>query len=262
VFAIEGNEIRAGDDYEPYLINPLNRKVTLRVGREADPAAARDVRIEHISSWEQRRTLWYEWWVRRNERYVEAQTDGRVGYLHIQYMGGRPFAKFKRDLTRLRNYEGLIIDVRNNGGGLIDDVLLDILNRRPYNITRLRGASVKRRRPEEAFYGKMAVLINWRSASDAEMFPDGFRTLGHGKLVGEPTYGGVIGTGAYRLVDGGGIRMPIWGIWTIRGENLENFGVKPDIYVERPPLDDINDADSQLDAAIKQVLSEIEADRE
>jgi len=262
VFAIEGNEIRAGDDYEPYLINPLNRKVRLRVGHEADPATARDVRIEHISSWEQRRTLWYEWWVCRNERYVEAQTDGRVGYLHVQYMGGKPLAKFKRDLTRLRNYEGLIIDVRNNGGGLIDDVLLDILNRRPYNITRLRGASVKRKRPEEAFYGKMAVLINWRSASDAEMFPDGFRTLGHGKLVGEPTYGGVIGTGAYGLVDGGGIRMPIWGIWTIRDENLENFGVKPDIYVERPPLDDINDTDSQLDAAIKQVLSEIEADRE
>jgi len=261
VFAVEGHEVRAGDDYERYLINPLNRKVTLRVGRDPDPEQGREVRIEHISS-RDHRELWYAWWVRRNERYVEAQTDGRVGYLHVQYMGGKPLAKFKRDLTRLRNYEGLIIDVRNNGGGLIDDVLLDILNRRPYNVTRMRGASLKRKRPEEAFYGKTAVLINWRSASDAEMFPDGFRTLGHGKLVGEPTYGGVIGTGSYRLVDGGGIRMPIWGIWTIDGQNLENYGVPPDIYVERPPEDDINDTDTQLDAAINQVLSEIEAENE
>jgi tricorn protease len=258
VFAVEGLDVRAGDDYERYLVNPLNRKVALRVGRGPDPGEGREVRIEHISAGEQRE-LWYEWWVKRNERYVEEQSGGRVGYLHVQYMGGKPLAKFKKDLTRLRNYEGLIIDVRNNGGGLIDDVLLDILNRRPYNVTRLRGASVKRKRPEEAFYGKMAVLINWRSASDAEMFPDGFRTLGHGKLVGEPTYGGVIGTGSYGLVDGGGIRMPIWGIWTIRGENLENYGVPPDLYVERPPEDDINDTDSQLDAAIKEVLSEIEA---
>ena len=259
VFAIEGNNIRAGDDYEPYLINPLNRKVTLRVGRESDPAKGRDVRILHISSGEQRE-LWYEWWVRRNERDVEEKTGGRVGYLHVQYMGGKPLVKFKKDLTRLRNYEGLIVDVRNNGGGLIDDVLLDILNRQAYNITRLRGASIKRKRPEEAFYGKKAVLINWRSGSDAEIFPDGFRTLGHGKLIGEPTYGGVIGTGGYGLVDGGGIRMPIWGIWSITGQNLENYGVPPDIYVEHTPLDDIKDSDSQLDAAIKEVLSEIEAD--
>jgi tricorn protease len=256
VFAIAGHDLRAGDDYERLLVNPLNEKVPLRVGREPDPAAAREIRIEHVSGRDER-TLWYESWVRRNEQYVEQKTDGRVGYLHIQGMNSRSLVKFKKDLTRLRNYEGLIIDVRYNGGGLIDDVLLDILNRRPYNITRSRGASVKRKRPEEAFYGVKAVLIDSFSFSDAEMFPDGFRTLGHGKLIGEPTAGGVIGTGAYWLIDGSVIRMPIWGIWSITGQSLENYGVPPDILVEHTPDEDVQGADRQLDAAIKEVLSEI-----
>jgi tricorn protease len=256
VFAIEGHEVKAGDEYEQFLVNPLNDKVTLRVAREPDPAQGRDVRLGHLWVWEERQ-LWYDEWVKGNERSVEEQTDGRVGYLHIQGMNGRSLVKFKKDLLRLRNYEGLIIDVRHNGGGLIDDVLLDILNRRAYNITRSRGESRKRPRPEDAFYGVKAVLIDSFSFSDAEMLPDGFRTLGHGKLIGEPTYGGVIGTGGYDLVDGSAIRMPIWGIWSITGQNLENYGVPPDILVEHNPLDDLNGKDSQLDAAIKEVLSEI-----
>ncbi|MBN1917829.1 MAG: PD40 domain-containing protein [Verrucomicrobia bacterium] len=258
VFSIEGSDVRAGEDHERLLINPLNDKVTLRVGREADPATAHDVRIAHIRFGEQRQ-LWYDEWVRQNERTVEAQSDGRVGYLHIRRMDTPSLAKFKKDLQRVRHCEGLIIDVRHNGGGLIDEPLLDILNRRAYNHTRYRGASRKRPRPEEAFYGTKVVLMNAFSFSDAEIFPDGFRRLGHGKLVGEPTHGGVIGTGAFTLIDGSTVRMPVWGFWTPDGQNLENYGVPPDVLVDRSPLDDLNGTDAQLDSAIREVLAGIEA---
>jgi len=257
VFEIEGHEVRVGDNYEPLLVNPLNPKVQLRVGREPDPDAAREVRIRHIIAYDQRR-LWYEERVRENARIVDEKTGGRVGYLHIWGMDSRSLAKFRKELWGLRQRDGLIIDVRHNGGGGIDSQLLEILSRRQYHVTQYRGAS-KHKRPEEAFYGVKAVLIDSFSFSNAEMFPDGFRTLGLGKLIGEPTGGGVIGTGSFRFVDGSSIRMPLFGIWRLDGTDLENYGVPPDIFVEKRPEDDLNGTDRQLDAAIEHVMSEIEA---
>ena len=83
----------------------------------------------------------------------------------------------------------------------------------------------------------MVVLQNERSASDAEMFPDGFRALGLGKLVGVPTSGQVIGTGSFTLLDGSAIRTPGAGVFTAKGENMENYGVPPDVYVDNTPAD-------------------------
>ncbi len=257
VFEIEGHAVRVGDNYEPLLVNPLNPKVRLSVGREPDPDAAHQVRIRHIIAYDQRR-LWYEERVRENGRIVDEKTGGRVGYLHIWGMDSRSLAKFRKDVQAMRQRDGLIIDVRRNGGGSTDSHLIDILNRRVYHLTQYRDAS-KRRRPYEAFYGVKAMLIDSGSSSNAEMFPDGFRTLGHGKLIGEPTGGGVIGTGSFRFVDGSSIRMPTFGIWRLDGTGLENYGVPPDILVEKRPEDDLNGTDRQLDAAIEHVMSEIEA---
>ena len=75
----------------------------------------------------------------------------------------------------------------------------------------------------------MVVMQNERSASDAEMFPAGFKALGLGKVVGVPTMGAVIGTGSYTLLDGSTIRTPGSGVWTATGENMENYGVPPDV---------------------------------
>ena len=67
--------------------------------------------------------------------------------------------------------------------------------------------------------------------SDAEIFPSAFRTLGLGKLVGQPTGGHVIGTSSVRLIDGSVFRVPRTGVYTITGVNMEKEGVKPDIEV-------------------------------
>ena len=83
-------------------------------------------------------------------------------------------------------------------------------------------------RPQN-FYGPMVVMQNERSASDAEMFPAGFKALGLGKVVGVPTMGAVIGTGSYTLLDGSAIRTPGSGVWTSTGQNMENYGVPPDV---------------------------------
>ena len=146
--------------------------------------------------------LEYARWVDDRTAMVKKLSGGQIGYLHIKAMDAPSLAKFQRDLLENQDKKALIIDERFNGGGGIDQELLEILNqRKPYQSTRNRD-SLDVKRPAQAFFGPMVVLQNERSASDAEMFPDGFRALGLGKLVGMPTMAAVIGTGSYTLLDG------------------------------------------------------------
>jgi tricorn protease len=103
----------------------------------------------------------------------------------------------------------------------------------------------------------MVVMQNERSTSDAEVFPDGFRTLGLGKVVGTPTYGAVIGTGSYRLLDGSTIRTPGTGLYNVKGYNLENYGVPPDVYVDNSPEDFLAGRDAQLEKAVEVLQQQI-----
>ena len=114
-------------------------------------------------------------------------------------------------------------------------------------------------RPLETFYGPMIVMQNERSASDAEMFPQGFKDLKLGRVLGMPTMGAVIGTGSFRLADGSMIRTPGAGVWTAKGENLENFGVKPDVLIDNTPEDFYKGRDAQLEKAVELLKADIAA---
>jgi tricorn protease len=195
--------------------------------------------------------LQYDRWVEDRKQMVAKLTNGEIGYLHIKAMDAPSLAKFQRDLLENQDKKSLIIDQRFNGGGGIDQELLQILNqRKAYQVTRGRD-SLEVKRPGSTFFGPMVVLQNERSASDAEMFPDGFRALGLGKLVGVPTSGQVIGTGSFTLLDGSAIRTPGAGVFTASGENMENYGVPPDVYVDNTPTDFLGGHDRQIERAIE-----------
>jgi tricorn protease len=188
---------------------------------------------------------------------VEKLSGGQIGYLHIKAMDAPSLAKFQVDLLENKDKKGLIIDERFNGGGGIDQELLEILNqRKAYQSTRGRD-SLDIERPGQAFFGPMVVLQNERSASDAEMFPDGFRSLGLGKVIGVPTMGAVIGTGSFTLLDGSALRTPGSGVFTARGENMENYGVQPDVVVDNTPADFLTGHDRQVEKAIEVLRSEM-----
>ena len=119
---------------------------------------------------------------------------------------------------------------------------------------------VQQPRPQN-FYGPMVVMQNERSASDAEMFPAGFKALGLGKVIGVPTAAAVIGTGSYTLLDGSTIRTPGSGVWTVTGENMENYGVPPDVYVDNTPSDFLKGRDAQIEKAVEVLRAEIAAPR-
>jgi tricorn protease len=91
------------------------------------------------------------------------------------------------------------------------------------------------------------------------MFPDGFRKLGLGKLVGVTTMGAVIGTSSERLMDGSTMRTPGVGVFTARGENMENYGVQPDIWVDNTPEDFLAGRDRQIEKAVELLRSSFRA---
>jgi len=195
--------------------------------------------------------LQYARWVEDHKQMVARLSNGQIGYLHIRAMDASSLQKFQRDLLENQDKKALIIDERFNGGGGIDQELLEILGqRKAYQRTRGRD-SLDVQRPGAAFFGPMVVLQNERSASDAEMFPDGFRRLGLGKLVGVPTSGQVIGTGSFTLLDGSAIRTPGSAVFTAAGENMENYGVVPDILVDNAPADFLRGHDRQIEKAIE-----------
>jgi tricorn protease len=187
---------------------------------------------------------------------VDKLSGGEIGYLHIRQMNAASLRRFERDMIENRFKKALVIDQRFNPGGGIDQELLQILQQRQYQVTRGRG-SVQLTRPQRAYFGPMVVMQNERSTSDAEVFPDGFRTLGLGKVVGVTTYGAVIGTGSYRLMDGSQIRTPGTGLWNVKGYNLENYGVPPDVEVDNTPEDFLKGRDAQLEKAVEILKEEL-----
>jgi tricorn protease len=256
VLAVNGVELKTKDNYWR-LFNILpGRKLEFLLNSSASTDGSWTVEIEPLSSTAQS-NLDYDLWVENRTQMVEKLTNGEIGYLHIKAMDAPSLQKFQEDLIENRGKKALIIDQRFNGGGGIDQELLQILNqRKQYQLTRGRD-SLDVPRPVHTFYGPMVVLQNERSASDAEMFPDGFRRLGLGKVIGVPTMGAVIGTGSFTLMDGSAIRTPGAGVFTSSGENMENYGVPPDVYVDNTPPDFLGGHDRQIEKAIEVLRGEM-----
>jgi tricorn protease len=200
--------------------------------------------------------LMYAKWVDDRREMVAKRSNGEIGYLHIRAMDAPSLRQFQLDLVANRTKKALVIDQRFNGGGGIDQELLSILAGRQYQYTVSRDAGFQQPRPQN-FYGPMVVMQNERSASDAEMFPAGFKALGLGKVVGVPTMGAVIGTGSYTLLDGSTIRTPGSGVWTVTGVNMENYGVPPDVYIDNTPADFVKGRDAQIEKAIEVLQGEL-----
>jgi tricorn protease len=195
--------------------------------------------------------------VEKRKLMVEKLSNGEIGYMHLRQMDTAALQKFQEELAENRDKKALILDERFNGGGGIDQELLQILNqRKPYEATRVRD-SVEILRPSQAFFGPMVLLQNERSSSDAEMFPEGFRRLGLGKLIGMPTMGFVIGTGAQTLLDGSVLRTPASAAFTATGEDMENYGVPPDVLVDNGPADFLSGHDRQIEKAIEVLRGEM-----
>ena len=268
VVAIDGQRLKAGDNYWQPLSHLTNEYVTLEVADTATAGdkTARKVRIRTVPSLT---NVKYEEWVAGNRDFVDKASAGQIAYVHIRSMDQPSLKRFQTEITRFWDKKGIVVDIRFNGGGNIDQELLDILERRPYEYWNNRwGARAWGRRPRQAIAGPKVMLINWRSASDSEVTPMGFRDLGLGRIVGTPTNASVIATGSYRLINGGTVRTPGSLVVTYDpakpnnyGVNLENYGVAPDVFVENSPEDELNGFDRELKAAVDEALKMLKEGR-
>ena len=256
ILAVNEKPLKTTDNYwELFNVLP-GRKLEFLVNSKPSADGAWTVSLEPLSA-AALSNLEYDNWVAEHKRMVEKLTNGEIGYLHIKAMDAPSLLKFQEDLIDNRGKKALIIDQRFNGGGGIDQELLEILNqRKEYQRTRGRD-SLDVPRPVEAFFGPMVVLQNERSASDAEMFPAGFKALGLGKVVGNYTMGAVIGTGSFTLLDGSALRTPGAGVYTADGINMESYGVPPDVFQDNTPTDFAAGHDRQIEKAIEVLRSEM-----
>ncbi len=205
--------------------------------------------------------------VAKRRAQVDAMSGGKLGYLHIRSMGMASVRDYERDLFAAADgKEGLIIDVRDNGGGWTTDILLASLTAPNHAYTIPRGANPddvrtdnypRDRRLIYAYSRPINVLINQNSFSNAEIFAHSIRTAKRGTLIGTQTFGGVISTGSFRLIDGTTVRRPFRGWYLPDGTDMENNGAKPDLDIPQMPADEAVGNDPQLEAAINELLGRV-----
>ncbi len=250
ILAVQGITVGPEDNLYKALLQRSDRMTRLEVIHSGEVI---DIDIEPVSIWRIRRLI-YDAWVERNRSEVARLTGGRVGYLHIPSMDNRSVQNFLVDLfAEGLESDGMIIDVRNNGGGSTHDEIIRELGRPMYLFSTDRYGDITFE-PLGVWQKPLVLLINERCYSDGEIFPAGWEQLGLGPVVGETTFGAVIGTSDVTLVDGTGFRVPSTGWFTLSGENLENGGVEPDIHVTELPADAGENIDRQLEAAAEAIM--------
>ncbi|WP_351233554.1 S41 family peptidase [Streptomyces sp. NPDC002133] len=205
------------------------------------------------------RPLRYQDWIAKRREVVREISDGKCGYLHIPDMGGSGWAQFNRDLRKEMSRPALIVDVRGNAGGHISELVIEKLIRPilGWDLTRnARPVSYTSNAPR----GPVVALADEATSSDGDMITAAFRLLGLGPVVGQRTWGGVVGmTGRHRLGDGTVITVPMNAAWfDAYGWSVENHGVDPDIFAERPPLHWAEGKRTDLETAVQVALDRLE----
>jgi tricorn protease len=268
ILAIEGSELDDNANLARLLNGKAGEPVVLHVAATADAPKDKRRRIE-LTAISRHRTgrdapgasdLMYARWVARNAARVSELSGGKLGYIHIPSMDEAGLDAFVKSLYS-DNYEkdAIVLDVRFNGGGYTHDQVLNYLGSKEHTrfVNRDGGSGWVLRSGDRKWHKPLVLLINNRSYSDAEIFPNAFRTLGLGKLVGEATGGFVIGTMGVRLIDGSQFRIPRIGVYTLDNVNMDKHGVKPDVEVIPHPDQLARGVDEQLAKAVEVLRTEV-----
>jgi len=243
------------------LDHTIGRRVTLSVADSAT-ADTREVGVKPVNQTTER-GLRYREWVNGRREYVAKASGGRLGYVHMLDMSSEALSALTMDLDADNQLkDGVVVDVRNNNGGFVNVYAIDVLTRQGYFNMARRGVPIppvssRTSLGQRALELPTILVTNQHSLSDAEDFTEGYRTLKLGKVVGEPTAGWIIYTGGVTLIDGSALRMPGVKIFAHDGTPMEMHPRPVDIAVTRPMGESYVGKDSQLDAAVAELLKQI-----
>ncbi len=257
LLAVNGVPLDASKDPWAALQGLADKVVTLTVSdkprRDDD---ARDVTVKALDG---EGNLRYRAWIEKNRAYVAEKTNARVGYIYVPDTGVNGQNNLLRQFYGQRHKDALIIDERWNGGGQIPTRFIELLNRPVMNYWARRHGRDSTW-PPDAHHGPKCMLINGLAGSGGDCFPYYFRKTGLGKLIGMRTWGGLVGiSGNPTLIDRGRVSAPTFAFYENDGTwGVEGHGVDPDLEVVDDPALMTDGGDPQLDAAIRQMMLELE----
>ncbi|WP_329487769.1 PDZ domain-containing protein [Kitasatospora sp. NBC_01246] len=234
-------------------------ELTLR-GREGRDGRGTGIRRITVTPLTDERPIRYQDWVAKRRSLVREFSDGRCGYLHIPDLGGSGWAQFNRDLRRELDKPALVLDVRGNAGGNVSELVLEKLTRPVLAWDFSRGRQPVRW-PRNAPRGPIVALADEATSSDGDVIIAAIKLLRLGPVVGNRTWGGVVGmTGRHTLGDGTQISVPKNASWFTGGLgwSVENHGVEPDVHVLRTPQDWARGQHPELVTAVRLALDLLE----
>ncbi|MBX6330885.1 MAG: PD40 domain-containing protein [Gemmatimonadaceae bacterium] len=260
LIAVNGTPIGAHTNLDALLDHTVDRRVELTLSLDPSGPSREVVAVRPVSTAAEKALL-YRAWVEQNRAYVARVSGGRLGYVHMFDMSQAALDRLYTDLdVENRGRDGVVIDVRNNNGGFVNAYALDVLSRQPYLVMTTRGrspVSARSQLGQRALELPTILVTNQHSLSDAEDFTQGYRALGLGKVVGEPTAGWIVYTFNVPLIDGSVVRIPSTRVTTADGAPMEMHPRPVDIPVTRPIGASYTGSDPQLDAAVRELLAEL-----
>lgn len=256
VLTVNGTPVDGQTNLDALLEETQGDKVVFGVSGQAG-GATRAVELRPTSNGAMRQ-LEYRDWVETKRAYVAANSGDRLGYVHMPSMSAGSLDQLYVDLdAENHDRDGVVVDMRNNNGGFVNAYALDAFARRGYITMETRGfpeANARSMLGQRSLELGTALVVNQHTLSDGEDFTEGYRTLGLGPVIGEPTAGWIIFTWSASLVDGTNVRMPRSRIRGSAGDDMELNPRPVDVEVVRPMGESYSGRDSQLDAAIRALL--------
>ncbi|MEY2902403.1 MAG: hypothetical protein RLY89_1509 [Bacteroidota bacterium] len=258
LLAIDGKALNANMDPFALLDGKAGKQTQLLINSKPDTAGAWTIKMQPIAD---EFGLRQRAWVEDNRRKVEELSKGKLGYAWVPNTGGPGFVSFNRYYFAQQDKEGMVIDERFNGGGLLDDYMVDLMARR------LRAAltnEVPNGIPFQLPSGNLgpkALLINELAGSGGDFFPWVFQHQKIGPLIGTRTWGGLVKSSVhYRMIDGGTVTAPDNAVYDPVAQKwvAENTGVAPDIEQKIDAISVSKGRDLQLERAVQEVLRLIE----
>jgi tricorn protease len=258
ILAIGGHELDGKTNLYALLENTVGKQVTITVAQDAAAVTGkgrRDIVVEPIAN----ELLLRRWsWIEGNRKKVEQKSGGKVAYVYMPDTAGQGYEHFNRMFFAQVDKPALIVDDRKNGGGQAANYVTELLAR-PYLGSWKDRDGLVFDTPGGAIYGPKAMLIDQDAGSGGDFMPYAFKRVGLGPLIGKRTWGGLIGISVNPpLIDGGFLTVPYFRFYTPDGEwRIENEGVSPDIDVNLDPAAVNRGEDTQLDAAIADVMKRL-----
>lgn len=256
LLAVNGREVRAGDNVYSFFEATAGKSVLLRVGPNPDGSGSREVTVVPI---ENERGLRNLAWIEGNRRKVEELSGGRLAYIYLPDTATGGYTYFNRYFFSQAGKDGAVVDERFNAGGTNTDYILDYLRRTLMNYRTTRDGD-DMTTPVSLIQGPKAMIINEYAGSGGDAMPWHFRQAKIGLLVGKRTWGGLVGFfgPSAALMDGGVVTAPSRGFWTPNNRwEVENRGIAPHVEVEFDPQAVREGHDPQLEKTVQLLLQEL-----